>query len=119
MSLVGEHQLREVTGISDSQTEAIKSFLQGAVYCWCKNRSQEDWFSLSELMGGENFYWEGTPLMSLYLKHEKNESENPVNQAGIDAGWLLKSVIASDLRYFETKKEFRKRMYRWCGEERT
>lgn len=119
MSLIGEHQLREVTGISKLQIEAIKNFLQGAIYCWCKNRDPEDWFSLGELMGGENFYWQGTPLICLYTKHEENGSENPVNQAGIDAGWLLKTVIANDSRLFETQKEYRKRMYRWCGEERT
>lgn len=117
MSLVGEHQLRKVTGISQSQIEAINNFLQGAIYCWCKNKTLDDWFSLSALMGGDNFYWQGTPLICLYTKHEENSSENPVNQAGIDAGWLLKSVIVNDSRHFETKIEFRKRMYRWCGEK--
>lgn len=80
-------------------------------------KNLDDWFSLSALMGGDNFYWQGTPLMCLYTKHEENGSGNPVNRAGIDAGWLLKSVIVNDSRHFETKKEFSKRIYRWCGEE--
>jgi len=116
MSLIGEHSLREVKGIASCKIIAIKHFLQGAIYCWCKNQGVNEWFSLSELMGGENYYWQGTPLMPLYTKHKDNGSENPVNQAGIDAGWLLKSVVFNDLRVFETKKEFRKRIYRWCGE---
>ncbi|PSV09221.1 hypothetical protein [Photobacterium leiognathi] len=118
MSLVGEHRLQDVSGLSRDELGLIKSFLQGAVYCWCKNRPSE-WFSLSDLMGGENYYWQGTPLIRLYEKHVKNESDNPVNQAGIDAGWLLKSVIANDPRQFETTKEYRKRIYKWCGEEHT
>ncbi len=108
MSLEGLHQIKEATGICKCETAAIKHFLQGAIYCWCKNINQNEWFSLSELMGGKNFYWEGTPLMCLYTKHEKKGSENPVNQAGIDAGWLLKAVVNNDSRKFETKKEYQK-----------
>lgn len=35
----------------------------------CKNR-KNGWFSLRDLIGGDNFYWNGTPLLELYLKHE-------------------------------------------------
>lgn len=74
--------------------------------CWCKNRSDE-WFSIRDLMGGDNFYWEGTPLICLW---EKNKD---VVAAGKDAGWLLKKVISDDKRTFETKKEELVRKYRW------
>jgi hypothetical protein len=52
MSLTEESQLRSVSGISDEEKQRILDFLQGAVYCWCKNRKDE-WFSLRDLMGGE------------------------------------------------------------------
>ena len=71
MSLKIESELRNVTGISEEEKRRIKDFLQGGVYCWCKNRKDE-WFSLRDLMGGDNFYWQGTPLLPLYLKHENS-----------------------------------------------
>jgi len=115
MSLTEESQLRSVLGISDEEQQRIIDFLQGAVYCWCKNRKNE-WFSLRDLMGGDNYYWQGTPLLPLYTKHEGVNSD-PVKEAGKDGGWLLKSVINSDKRVFETKKEALIRQYRWAGGE--
>ena len=47
----GNSEIREVKGIDANQLKRILDFLQGAVYCWCKNRENE-WFSLRDLMGG-------------------------------------------------------------------
>ena len=54
MTLVPPSEIRDVTGITPGDTQAIYHFLQGAMYCWCKNRKDE-WFSLRDLMGKENF----------------------------------------------------------------
>ena len=115
MALLENTPLRNVTGISDAERQRMADFLQGAVYCWCKNR-RDEWFSLRELMGGDNYYWSGTPLLPLYLKHEGHNAD-PVREAGKDAGWILKAVIARDKRNFETKKEALIRQYRWAGGE--
>jgi len=106
-----ESIIREVRNIKDEDKQRIEDFLQGAVYCWCKNKKDE-WFALRDLMGGDNFYWEGTPLMALYKKHEgKNKA---VELAGKDAGWILKKVIHKDeKRVFDTKKEDMTRKYKW------
>ena len=77
-------QLRNVNGISEQESQRIKDFLQGAVYCWCKNK-KGDWFSLRDLMGGDNFYWEDTPLIPLYEKHKTKKVDPwvpPVNPKG-------------------------------------
>lgn len=108
-------QLRNVNGISKEDTQRIEDFLQGAVYCWCKNNKGK-WFSLRDLMGGDNFYWQRTPLMPLYHKHEIDKG-NPIKEAGKDAGWILKSVLANDKREFESKKENLIRKYRWTLKE--
>lgn len=113
MSLTKDSKLRTVSGITKAQAIRISDFLQGAVYCWCKNRKDE-WFSLRELMGGDNYYWQGTPLIPLYEKH-KDHAQDPVAEAGKDAGWLLKAVIKKDKRHFDTKKEAKIRQYRWIG----
>ena len=110
MSLIVKSEVRNVTGITDEEKIAICNFLQGAVYCWCKNRPDE-WFAMRDLMGGDNFYWEGTPLYALYEKHQTKP--NAVEEAGKDSGWLLKKVIDDDKRKFETKKDEMVRKYKW------
>lgn len=111
MALEPESEIRRVTGVTDEQLAAIRHFLQGAVYCWCKNRPG-DWFSLRDLMGGDNYYWQGTPMIALYEKHH-GTSADPVKQAGQDGGWLLKAMIREDRRRFETREEHLNREYRW------
>jgi hypothetical protein len=110
MALIHPSQLRNVTGITEEQKRRIFDFLQGALYCWCKNRKDE-WFSLRDLMGGDNYHWEGTPLNPLYEKHLP--APDAVERAGKDGGWLLKRVIDEDDRKFETKKEEVISKYRW------
>jgi len=118
MALINKSELREVRNISDVEKQSILDFLQGAIYCWCKNRKNE-WFSLRDLMGGDNYYWDGTPLEVLYLKHKNmgKEWESASKDAGKDSGWILKKAIIKDVRSFETKKEELIRKYRWIVEK--
>lgn len=53
-----------------------KRFLQGAVYCWCKNRKGE-WFTTRDFLGGDNYYWEHYPLGVLYFRYiDAGQSED-------------------------------------------
>jgi hypothetical protein len=110
MGLTPHSEIRDVYGLTDEQRACIHSFLQGAVYCWCKNRPNE-WFSLRVLMGGDNYDWDGTPLIDLYEKYRG--ANDAVERAGKDGGWLLKRVISDDPRIFETRKAEMIRQYRW------
>jgi hypothetical protein len=116
MIVNGNHEIRNVSGISDADRIAIRHFLQGAVYCWCKNKKNE-WLSLRELMGGDNFYWNATPLISLYNKHEYSGSNDAIGDAAKDAGWILKEVIEKDPRKFEVIKAEMTNKYRWIPDE--
>ena len=107
----GNSELRAVSGLSSDEERDIINFLQGAVYCWCKNRKDE-WFSLRDLMGGENYYWNDTPMIKLWEKHHNLGKDDPVIEAGKDGGWILKKVIANDKRKFETKEEDMIRKYK-------
>jgi hypothetical protein len=111
MSLKDFSEIREVSGISPVQLTDIMNFLQGAVYCWCKNRPEE-WFSIRDLMGGDNFFWDGTPLYCLYKKHE-NISSDPIDAAGKDSGWILKKVIHEDKRKYDSRRDALIRQYLW------
>ncbi|WP_074870879.1 hypothetical protein [Lysobacter enzymogenes] len=114
MSLLKDSALRSVLGIGPEELKGACMFLQGAVYCWCKNRPQE-WFALRDLMGGENTYWLNTPLAPVYRKHSGLPDGDAFIAAGKDAGWILKRVIAEDAREFDTRKAELVRQYRWLS----
>ncbi|MCF0214919.1 MAG: hypothetical protein HUK21_00405 [Fibrobacteraceae bacterium] len=107
-----KEKLRDVKIVNEKEKNDIKNFLQGAVYYWCKNRKNER-FSLQSLMGGENFYWEGTPLIRLYEERKKICAKTAIKEAAKAAGWLLKTVLAKDKRKFDSKIEARNKSY-WC-----
>jgi hypothetical protein len=113
MSIQPFSQIRNVIGITAIQEQRIYDFLQGAVYCWCKNRSSE-WFTVRDLLGGDNFDWNGTPLIVLYDKYINNgkKHDKAVIEAGKDAGRIMKAVLNIDDRDFLTKKGF-VRTYKW------
>lgn len=106
--------INKVNGISAQDEQRIRDFLQGAVYCWCKNR-EDEWFGLSDLMGGPNVQWSGTPMYVLYEKHinQDKSHEDAFDAAAKDGGWLLKRLINDDKREFETKIEKQHREYLW------
>jgi hypothetical protein len=110
MALINPSLVRNVPWLTEQQERDALNFLQGAVYCWCKNRPGE-WFSMRDLMGGENFHWEETPLQPLYEHFAP--APDAVEEAGKASGWLLKKVIANDARRFDDKKKERIRKYLW------
>jgi hypothetical protein len=118
MALLPPSEIRQVTGITLEQELLMRAFLQGAVYSWVKNRTGEQ-FAARDLVGGENFEWEGTPLFPLYEKHSASGKsiDEAIDAAGKDCGWLLKSVLADDRRHFEAGRSGLTAGYRWVGGE--
>lgn len=118
MSLILDSDLRDVHGIDDDTKAQIKAFIQGAIYCWVKNRKGQP-FAVRDLVGGENGNWSGTPLRALYQKHiEQGKGADVANDAaGRDIGWLVKSVLADDKRTLKTEKDGRVNSYRWVDAE--
>lgn len=112
-------ELREVHGITVSQREAIAYFMQGAIYSWSKN-NQNEWFAVRDLMGGENFFWQGTPLITLYDKHisKGKTHELAIESAAKDLGWIVKSVLANDKRTYLMEKFGLVNHYKWIGSEK-
>lgn len=114
-------EFRDVHGITDEEKELVKAFMQGAVYSWVKNCSGVP-FTVRDLVGGENYNWEGTPLQALYTKHVDcgKEHESAVEAAARDLGWLTKTVLHDDRRHFEVTKVGGKlgkvSSYRWTGD---
>lgn len=110
-----KNQLRGVSGITDAQHQRMCDFLQGAVYCWCKNRPNE-WFALRDLLP---FYWNDSPLIDLFNKYYDSDEhlDYAIHQAAVDAGWLLKEVLANEpRRVFESSKAFKATQYRLIEE---
>ena len=119
--------LRNISArIKTEQKEAILNYLHGMVHLWCKFKKTEP-FHAYDLVGKNedddgNYFWKDTPLYPLYEFYEQNNSKDPVKQAGIDLGWLLKEVIVKrEKRTFEISKDddyLGKVMYKWIGNER-
>jgi len=117
MSLEPPSEIRSVNDISPEAYQRIYDFLQGAVYCWCKN--QEDEFGLRDLMGGKNFFWARTPLIAIWNKHKALglTDDDALTAAAIDGGWILKRVIDDDRRTFTHRIEGQVRKYKWTGDD--
>ena len=100
--------------LSTEETELAKRYLQGAVHSCCKNNPGQA-FSVRDLAGGENKDWNRTPLQVLYNYHiaDGKTKEKAKKQAAIDAGWLLKAVLAEEEhRVFEQMQGPRSKLYR-------
>lgn len=118
MAFTEQSELREVHGISDTEKSLIKTFMQGAIYCWVKNRTGEP-FAVRDLMGGKNTDWAGTPLQALYDKHSDagKDDESASEDAAKDLGWLVKRALADDKRTFVASKAGLVNSYHWIGNE--
>lgn len=118
MALIPPSIVRNVRGIPDAQLDLMRTYLQGAVYSWVKNRSGE-WFAVRDLVGGGNFEWQGTPLYPLFEKHLSlgKDNNDSITAAAKDAGWLLKRVLDDDKRHFEVGRSGLTAAYRWMGNE--
>ena len=102
-----------VNGLSNDVLIAIRAYLQGAVYCWCNTKGEIP-FAARDFLGGENFFWEGTPMYELYGRYIRagKSKEYAFEQAAKDAGKILKSVLHDDKRYFKSTDGYRK-SYAW------
>ncbi|WP_424947951.1 hypothetical protein [Candidatus Spongiihabitans sp.] len=109
--------INKVSGLSIEEEQRAKDFLQGLVYCWCKNKSGKK-FAARDLVGAENTDWNGTPLQRLYYKHTKAgaSEDEAYGKAAIDVGWLLKRVIEDDRRKFKLIDGPMVNHYQWDGE---
>ncbi|MFA6815768.1 MAG: hypothetical protein WCS73_05685 [Lentisphaeria bacterium] len=114
MTITKQSKMRTSFGISEADLEKIKCFLQGSVYCWVKNRKDEG-FATRDLVGGDNYDWNGTPLIPLYQKHidAGKSHKDAINEAGKDLGWILKVVLHEDKRDFESYDAGMTKGYRW------
>lgn len=118
MAIEPKSRLYKVYGITTEERDLIKVYIQGAVYCWIKNRKNEP-FSVRNLAGGENHEWEGTPLYALWKKQANSGKKGKlaIKNAGKDLGFLTKTVLSDDKRTFIVEKAEMVNSYRWVGGE--
>lgn len=111
--------IQNVNGLSPFETALAKAYLQGCVYGWCKNNGTSP-FRAQFFLGGDNYFWQCTPMFAVYTKRVafyNGDCDLAAEQAGKDAGWLLKDVLKQDKRSFRTwTGEDGFRWYEWNGE---
>ncbi len=115
-------KIRNVNSLDVPGKQRAKDFLQGLVYCWCKNQPGKE-FAAQYLVGGKNKNWNKTPLqrvydyrLACYIKRGKSKKEaedDAHSQAAKDVGWLLKSMLHDDKRKFKQIKGGRVNFYKW------
>jgi len=117
MALLPISKIHKVRGITVEEKELIKNYMQGAIYTWIKSDPKKP-FSVRDLVGGINNDWNGTPLIALYKKHRTagKDSVAAMAGAGVDLGWIVKDVLASDKRTFKAKKRGLVSSYNWISE---
>lgn len=78
----------------------IKKYILDTVNVTCDGNEV---FSVRSLFGGNNRDWNNTPLQEIYNYHISTgkSHKKAANRAGIDVGWLLKTVLNDDARTFE------------------
>lgn len=96
-----KERIIQVRGLQKKDLLEMEKFLQGLVYTFCKQRGSEKFF-LRDLLGGENFYWQGTPMFLLYKRQldTGKSKQEAFRQAAKDAGKILKIVLDKDKREF-------------------
>jgi len=116
MTLVKKSKITTPTVLKGFELDRIKDYLQGAVYYWINNRG-DGFFSLGDLVGGENADWTGTPPGLLYQAHHKRVSNDvrACEQADKELGWVLQAVLDEDRRLFDSDDNGMVVGYRWVG----
>ena len=97
--LTTKESFRTVRGLSQSQLNDIKDFLQEKIDSWvCTTRGAR--FSVRSFLGGENADWGETPMQVLYDRLLPKGHDYAYKQAAKDAGHILKMVVIEDERKF-------------------
>ena len=100
--------------LKDEEIRLCKDYIKGAVHGFCNNNS-ETRFSIITLFGGENTKWKDTPLVKIYdyyVNEKGYDFKKAHNQAGIDVGLILKSVLCEDDKFcYEEFEAYRTKEY--------
>ncbi len=101
--------------LTNNQAEEIKEFLKRLLFVFLNNNTN-DWFTVSDLVGGYNEDWTGTPLQYIYNAYKVRNPDTAEMRAAIDVGWLFLEILDSDKQnIFEARhknREVRVRQYR-------
>lgn len=129
MTIINDNQpARPINSLPEDDQTKARAYIQGAVYCWCKNQS-DNIFAVRDLFGGDNTDWGGTPLQPIYDHHCQSVKDHSpdldgdelhrkaAEAAAIDVGWLTKSVLQDDRRNFESSDAGRAKGYRWVDND--
>ncbi|MGL4986241.1 MAG: hypothetical protein ACRC5H_03780 [Treponemataceae bacterium] len=88
--------------LSRAQISAIEAHILNLVNTWCINNGSKK-FTIRDFAGGQNYNWNGTPLIDLYNWHRNNNSTDPEYDAGMDAGRILKRILCKNTKAFNTQ----------------
>lgn len=115
-----------VTQLDEHQRALILAYLQGMVNMWITINGTKI-FAVRDFVGGQNYYWGGTPLISIWNDCQATAKQKYPNadqeeidkiahaQSAIAAGHFLKRVLIESKHNFTENKGVVKN-YAWQGE---
>jgi hypothetical protein len=106
-NVLGSDDLWPIEGIAQGEQEKMEAYVKDSVLTYISEYPNNP-ISVKTLFGGENWNWGETPLQSLYDKYKNagNTDKDAFNNAGKNAGTLLKNVLIK-----LNGKTF------WCGKD--
>ena len=89
----------------DNIKDAINSFIDGLI---AFAHTKKDSFYVRDLVGKKVYPngWGGIPLDAIYQYHVKRGTDDPVDQAGKDIGYIFKERIMNSELKFKLDREF-------------
>lgn len=123
MALIGKYVIRrphfvvkkwltpeEIHEINICLTTTLNAYLNSI------GKNNNIWFSLSDLIGGENKFWPN-PIKHVYNVYVAHNENTAFSNAAKDMGWVLLKILHDDTRNFRIEHRYRKgknvRVYTW------
>ena len=85
--------------LTEEQIQEIKSELKRLVNV-CINIDNKKWFTLRDVVGGENRVW-NEPLIFVYNVYKVIDESSAKKNSALDLGFFLKNMLYYDERSFE------------------
>lgn len=117
MALIGRYVIRRPhcqvkQWLTPEQLNDISTCLKTVIntYLNTTGKNNNIWFSLSDLIGGENKFWQNPfkQVYNIYVAHNENTA---FKNSAKDLGWVLLKILNEDTRNFRTEHIYKKRKY--------
>lgn len=125
MAIIGKYVIRRPhfqvkQWLTPEQLNDINTCLKTVINTYLNTTGKNNgiWFSLSDLIGGENKFWPN-PIKQVYNVYVAYNENTAFSNSAKDMGWVLLKILHEDNRNFRTEHRYKKgkyvRAYTWVN----